>query len=95
MHRPPRTARHRPPSHQAVWCGRLQADPRTTVDRSTPDGAHIPIEYRDPDEVAVIAGRRMLPAGVAARNPVFDVTPARFVKAIVTETGVVTGPYGF
>jgi methylthioribose-1-phosphate isomerase len=71
------------------------AAPETTVDRSLHRGEDIPIEKRDPDEVALVGGRRMLPAGTGARNPVFDVTPARLVTAIVTDSGVHRAPYRF
>lgn len=71
------------------------AAPRTTIDSSTGDGAGIVIELRDPAEVTDVAGRRVVPMGVGARNPVFDVTPGRLVKAIITDTGVVASPYGF
>lgn len=71
------------------------AAPTTTLDRSIADGTAIPIESRSPEEVATIAGRRVVPPGVMLRNPVFDVTPARLVRAIVTEVGVHTGPYSF
>lgn len=69
------------------------AAPTTTVDRATSDGAAIPIEHRAPEEVATVAGRRFVPAGVGVRNPVFDVTPARLVTAIVTETAVLRPPF--
>ncbi len=71
------------------------AAPGTTIDSSTLDGAKIPIESRSADEVAMLAGRHLLPDGVGARNPVFDVTPARLVKAVVTDRGVSTAPYAF
>jgi methylthioribose-1-phosphate isomerase len=71
------------------------AAPETTVDRATSRGEDIPIESRDPDEVAVLAGRRLLPPGTGARNPVFDVTPARLVTAIITDRGVHRPPYAF
>jgi methylthioribose-1-phosphate isomerase len=74
------------------FCG---AAPTTTFDRTLPDGSGIPIESRSPDEVAIIGERRVVPPGVALRNPVFDVTPARFVSAIVTEGGVERAPYNF
>jgi methylthioribose-1-phosphate isomerase len=69
------------------------AAPWSTVDLETPDGAAIPIEERGADEVVVIAGQRIAPAGVPARYPAFDVTPASLVGAIVTERGVVRRPY--
>jgi methylthioribose-1-phosphate isomerase len=71
------------------------AAPHTTVDSATATGAAIPIESRSADEVTRQGDRRVVPAAVGVRNPVFDVTPARLVKAIVTETGVFRGPYSF
>lgn len=69
------------------------AAPWSTVDRATPTGAAIPIEERGADEVMVINGQRIGPAGVPARYPAFDVTPAALVTAIITERGVVRAPY--
>ena len=69
------------------------AAPTSTIDPQSLTGAAIPIEVRDPDEVTVIADRRMAPAGFAARNLAFDLTPARLVSAIVTEVGVARAPY--
>ncbi len=69
------------------------AAPLSTVDLSIPDGDHIPIEERDESEVTHLAGRRVAPHGVRVRNPAFDVTPARFVTAIVTDRGVARPPY--
>jgi methylthioribose-1-phosphate isomerase len=63
----------------------LVAAPESTVDPGTPDGAHVVIEDRAPDEVLTVAGRRTAPAGSDAWNPAFDVTPADLVTAIVTE----------
>ena len=71
------------------------AAPMTTVDSGTADGAGIPIEERAADEVTTFAGRRVATPGVGVRNPVFDVTPARLVSAIVTERAVHRTPYGF
>jgi methylthioribose-1-phosphate isomerase len=68
------------------------AAPWSTVDLSTASGSDIPIEERGDDEVVTIAGRRIAPAGVPARYPAFDVTPAHLVTAIVTERGVVRRP---
>jgi methylthioribose-1-phosphate isomerase len=70
------------------------AAPWSTVDLATPRGADIPIEERPSDEVVTIAGQRIAPAGVLARYPAFDVTPAALVSALVTERGVVRHPYG-
>jgi methylthioribose-1-phosphate isomerase len=69
------------------------AAPTTTLDPATADGTGIPIEERSSDEVVEIAGRRMAPAGVTARHPAFDVTPARYISAIVTERGVHRPPF--
>jgi len=69
------------------------AAPWSTVDLETPTGASIPIEERGGDEVVTLAGRRIVPAGVPARYPAFDVTPAALVSAIVTERGVVRRPH--
>ncbi len=69
------------------------AAPVSTVDLDTKDGAHIPIEERDPREVTAVLGRGVAPAGVAAANPAFDVTPSALVSAIVTDGGVVRAPY--
>jgi methylthioribose-1-phosphate isomerase len=70
----------------------MVAAPTSTIDMRTASGADIPIEERDSGEVLDCGGRRIGPAGVAARNPVFDVTPAGLVDAIVTERGVVEKP---
>jgi methylthioribose-1-phosphate isomerase len=73
------------------------AAPRTTLDPACATGADIPIEERAPDEVARFGagGPRVVADGVPVRNPVFDVTPARLVAAIVTEAGVFRPPYSF
>jgi methylthioribose-1-phosphate isomerase len=63
------------------------AAPWSTVDLDTVDGAAIPIEQRSPDEVTHVGHRRIVPDGVAAYNPAFDVTPAAHVTAIFTERG--------
>lgn len=65
------------------------AAPASTFDLSLPDGTHIPIEDRDPEEVLCVAGRRIAPAGVSARNPAFDVTPAGHLAGLITDRGVV------
>ncbi|MGO9825409.1 MAG: S-methyl-5-thioribose-1-phosphate isomerase [Terriglobales bacterium] len=69
------------------------AAPISTVDLATPDGSKIPIEQRNAREVTHIGGRQMTPDGVAIENPAFDVTPARYVTAIVTERGIARAPY--
>jgi methylthioribose-1-phosphate isomerase len=65
------------------------AAPTSTVDLETPDGAAITIEQRLPEEVACLAGQQVAPAGTAAYNPAFDITPPELVTAIVTEQGVI------
>lgn len=69
------------------------AAPISTVDLETPDGSGIPIEQRSSKEVTHIAGKQMVPDGVQIENPAFDVTPARYVAAIITERGVAKAPY--
>src|SRR5271170_2169889 len=70
------------------------AAPFSTIDMETPDGSGIPIEQRNPREVTHIAGKQMVPDGVSVENPAFDVTPAKYVAAIVTERGIARVPYG-
>jgi len=70
------------------------AAPLSTIDFDCPDGDHIPIEERDAREVTEVFGVRVAPEGIAVRNPAFDVTPARYVTAIVTERGIARPPYG-
>jgi methylthioribose-1-phosphate isomerase len=69
------------------------AAPFSTIDLQTLDGSKIPIEQRNPREVTHIAGKQMVPDGVAAENPAFDVTPAKYVTAIITERGIAKAPY--
>jgi methylthioribose-1-phosphate isomerase len=69
------------------------AAPISTVDLGTPDGSKIPIEQRDAKEITHIGGRQMTPDGVAVENPAFDVTPAKYVAAIITERGIARAPY--
>jgi methylthioribose-1-phosphate isomerase len=64
------------------------AAPISTVDLQCRSGAEIPVEHRAPSEVAAF-----VPEGVGVANPAFDVTPARLVTAIITESGIVTRPY--
>jgi methylthioribose-1-phosphate isomerase len=66
--------------------------PASTVDMATPDGKAIEIELRDPGELLGYAGTRTVADGAEAWNPVFDVTPASLIDAIVTERGVVLAP---
>jgi methylthioribose-1-phosphate isomerase len=70
------------------------AAPRSTVDLAIPDGAHIPIEERAAREVTHVGPSRVAPdIGVAVKNPAFDVTPARFITAIITEAGIARAPF--
>jgi methylthioribose-1-phosphate isomerase len=69
------------------------AAPISTVDMACPDGTRIPIEQRNSREVSHIAGKQMVPDGVAIENPAFDVTPAKYVAAIITERGIARAPY--
>jgi methylthioribose-1-phosphate isomerase len=69
------------------------AAPTSTVDLRIETGASIPIEERASGEMTHIAGRRMVPDGVAVIHPAFDVTPHRLVTAIVTERGIARPPY--
>jgi methylthioribose-1-phosphate isomerase len=66
--------------------------PLSTFDARIPDGSHIYIEERTPEEITEGFGRRTAPPGVRTYNPAFDVTPARLVQAIVTEAGVLHAP---
>ncbi|WP_225763699.1 S-methyl-5-thioribose-1-phosphate isomerase [Stenotrophomonas sp. Marseille-Q4652] len=66
--------------------------PSSTVDMDTADGSQIEIEQRDPGELFGVGGTRTVAEGIAAWNPVFDVTPGELIDAIVTEKGVVEHP---
>jgi methylthioribose-1-phosphate isomerase len=69
------------------------AAPISTVDLSCPTGNEIPIEERNAREVTHIAGKQMVPDGVSIENPAFDVTPAKYVAAIITERGIARAPF--
>jgi methylthioribose-1-phosphate isomerase len=68
------------------------AAPISTFDPAIPDGSQIPIEERPAGEVTGYRGTSWAPAGVAVRNPAFDVTPADLITALITERGVVSRP---
>jgi methylthioribose-1-phosphate isomerase len=70
------------------------AAPISTIDFACADGSQIPIEQRDAREVTHIGGKQMVPDGVSIENPAFDVTPAEYVAAIITERGIARAPYG-
>ncbi len=69
------------------------AAPWSTIDTATPTGDAIPIEERPAIEVTHHGGKQLTPHGVGICNPAFDVTPARYVTAIITERGVLRAPY--
>ena len=69
------------------------AAPFSTIDFATPDGSSIEIEQRHADEVSSFGMRRTAPEGVNVFNPAFDVTPAKYVTAFITDKGVIRAPY--
>jgi methylthioribose-1-phosphate isomerase len=69
------------------------AAPISTLDLTLASGGQIPIEQRAASEVTHVFGKRVAPPDTAAENPAFDVTPARYVSAIITERGVARAPY--
>ncbi len=69
------------------------AAPKSTFDMSLDSGERIPIEQRDPSEVALFHGQRIAPEGVSVYNPAFDITPHDLIRGIITEEGVVPPPY--
>jgi methylthioribose-1-phosphate isomerase len=69
------------------------AAPISTIDLATPDGSRIPIEERDAKEVTHLGPTRLTPEAAHVRNPAFDVTPHKYVTAIITEKGVAGPPY--
>ena len=69
------------------------AAPTSTVDLGLASGEQIPIEERAPEEVTQVQGHQIAPHETRVCNPAFDVTPSRFVTAIITENGVAAPPY--
>ncbi len=69
------------------------AAPYSTVDFSLEHGKEIPIEERNHKEVTHMGGRRIAPEGIEVWNPAFDVTPGKYISAIITEKGVIRPPY--
>jgi methylthioribose-1-phosphate isomerase len=69
------------------------AAPFNTIDPATPDGSAIPIEQRAAREVTHLNGVQVTPHGVGIENPAFDVTPAKYITAIITERGVLHAPF--
>ena len=78
-------AYHKIPFYTALPC--------SSIDLSIPDGSHIPIEQRNPDEVTHFGGVRTAPRNVSVWNPAFDVTPHTLLTAILTEKGVIRPPF--
>ncbi len=70
------------------------AAPWSSIDLATPTGESIPIEERPAVEVTHHGGKQLTPNGVGICNPAFDVTPAKYIAAIITERGVLRAPYG-
>jgi len=69
------------------------AAPISTLDLTLASGEEIPIEQRSAAEVTHMFGHRVAPEGTTVQNPAFDVTPSRYVTAIITEKGVARAPY--
>jgi methylthioribose-1-phosphate isomerase len=69
------------------------AAPTTTIDRLLVGGSEIPIEQRCGDEVTHVQGVMMAAKGIDVANPAFDITPHRYITAIITEKGIITEPY--
>ena len=69
------------------------AAPLSTIDRSLAGGDQIPIEERASSEVTQLGGVQIAPPSVGARHPAFDVTPHRYITAIITERGIARAPY--
>lgn len=70
------------------------AAPLSTIDPALASGAEIPIEQRKAEEVTHIKGVPIAPEGIAVQNPAFDVTPHRYITAIITEKGIIKEPFG-
>jgi methylthioribose-1-phosphate isomerase len=70
------------------------AAPTSTIDPTLKTGDEIPIEERKPEEVSHIQGNRTAPEGISIANPAFDVTPNKYITAIITEKGIIKKPYG-
>jgi methylthioribose-1-phosphate isomerase len=69
------------------------AAPLSTIDMGITKGDIIPVEERDPEEIIRLGRQRIGPPGVKALNPAFDITPARYIDAIITEKGIIKPPY--
>jgi methylthioribose-1-phosphate isomerase len=69
------------------------AGPMSTIDLMTDSGDEIDIEEREDTEVVYVGSERIAPEGIDVGNPAFDVTPAEFITAIITEKGIVRPPF--
>jgi len=69
------------------------AAPLSTIDPGTGSGDQIPVEQRPLEEITRIGRLRLGPEGVLALNPAFDITPAKYITAIITEAGILTPPF--
>ena len=69
------------------------AAPWSTIDLDIADGTHIPIEERAAREVTHVGGNQLAPDGAGIRNPAFDVTPHKYITAIITDRGIFTPPF--
>jgi len=69
------------------------AAPTSTIDISLNSGVEIPIEERDAEEIINLAGIRIAPQGIMVANPAFDITPYRYITAIITENGIAKEPF--
>ena len=69
------------------------AAPTSTIDFALNSGDEIPVEERDPEEITNFGELRLAPQGIKAANPAFDVTPHRYIAAIITEKGIIRKPY--
>ena len=69
------------------------AAPTSTLDLTLPSGSDIPIEERDGSEIVNWGDTRVAAEGIGVQNPAFDVTPARYITAIITEQGIATAPF--
>jgi methylthioribose-1-phosphate isomerase len=65
----------------------------STFDFSIPDGGHIPVEERSPEEVTQLSGREVAPAAAPTLKLAFDVTPNELISGIITEAGIAAPPY--
>jgi len=70
------------------------AAPVSTIDMSLKNGDEIPIEERHPNEITYIQGKRITPEGTNAANPAFDITPHKYITALITDKGIIKKSFG-